>query len=272
MIDYRNMALDHLKSAKQQLDTGSDECLRYAALDLRHAIEALTYDRASVYKKEMPPEGYETWQPKKLMAILLEIDPTADKDSTISIGIEETYGIPAPLMQTLGTDTVFNMGLLKKHYDALGNYLHVPTLKQLYTAPPSMEKLRQRCVEISAYIEKVLASRVWNSTIGNFATFECRLCGTPIRKRLPYGTSEVTAECFECRASYKVKDMGDGKIGAEPEVTTVLCTNENCGHGVELFRRELILGSAWICPKCGGQNVLGLGVRHNPRKDSKTTV
>lgn len=264
MVDYRSKARHYAKTARAELASGDDDRLRYAALDLRFAIEALTYDRATAYKKELPPKEYETWQPKKLMAVLLEIDPTADKDSTIRVGVEETYGEPAPVMETLGTDTIFNLSLLKKHYDALGNYLHMPSLKQAEGAPPSIAKLRQRCEEISAYIDKVLASRVWNSTLGVFASFECHLCGTPIRKRMPSGIAEVTAECFECLASYKVKDIGGGKVEPVAEVTEVRCANPACDHAVELFRREMTLGIAWKCPKCDGQNVLSLGVRYEP--------
>lgn len=131
MIDYRSKARKYLKTANDFLATGDDDHLRYAALDLRHAVEALTYDRARAYKNELRPDESDTWQPKKLTAIILEIDPTADKDSTISFGIEETFGVPAPVMQVLGSEAVFNVGLLKKHCDALGNYLHVPTLKQM---------------------------------------------------------------------------------------------------------------------------------------------
>jgi hypothetical protein len=263
-VDYRNEARKYIKSAKERLATSDDAHLRYAALDLRHAIEALTYSRATAYKNELPPKEYETWQPKKLMAALLEIDPTADKDSSLAVGVEETYGSPAPTMQMLGTETVFNMGLLRKHYDALGSHLHVPTLKQAQGALPSMQKLRQRCADISDYIDKVLASPVWNSTFGNFASFECHLCKAQIRKRMPHAVPEVTAECLECAASYKLKELGGGTIEAVPELTTVHCSNISCRHGVELFRREMTLGMAWTCTECGGKNVLTLGVRHIP--------
>ena len=50
------------------------------------AMEALTYDRALAYKDEFPPDEYETWQPIKVMSVLLEIDPTTDKNSSISFG------------------------------------------------------------------------------------------------------------------------------------------------------------------------------------------
>lgn len=53
------------------------------------AMEALTYDRAASYKDEFPPDEYETWQPRKVMSVLLEIDPMADKDSVLAFAIEK---------------------------------------------------------------------------------------------------------------------------------------------------------------------------------------
>ena len=70
--------------------------LRYAALELRDAMEALTYDRALTVTDYIPPEEYKTWQPRKLMAVLLDIDPFIGMTSTVAFGREEEYGKPAP--------------------------------------------------------------------------------------------------------------------------------------------------------------------------------
>ncbi len=94
------------------------------------AMECLTYDRALAYKDEFPPNEYDTWQPKKVMAVLLEIDPDADKDSSLAIGSEEIPSVPASSLQSLGSEKVLSMRVLQKHYDALGSYLHVQSLKQ----------------------------------------------------------------------------------------------------------------------------------------------
>ena len=59
------------------------------------------------------------------MAVLLEIEPLADKDSIIAFGLEEEYEVPAKEVTSLGTETVLNMDVLKNHYDALGSFLHI---------------------------------------------------------------------------------------------------------------------------------------------------
>ena len=83
---------------------------------------------------------------KQLLQMLLEIDPTADKDSFVSFGLEETPGVPAAVMEALGAEKVLNLAALKKHYDALGSYLHMPTIKQLKAGKgPDAAKLKKRC-------------------------------------------------------------------------------------------------------------------------------
>lgn len=58
-MNYRNQARKSLERANEKLGTGNDEDLKYVALELRMALEALTYDRALAYKDEFPPEEYE---------------------------------------------------------------------------------------------------------------------------------------------------------------------------------------------------------------------
>ncbi|MCY1373726.1 hypothetical protein D9M69_610180 [compost metagenome] len=171
-------------------------------------------------------------------------------------------------MISLGQETVLNLSVLKKNYDALGNILHVPELRHA-DKPPSFTKLRARCEGIADYVGKVLASPVWNGTLGNFADFTCD-CGEKIRKRLPHGQEKITAECFNCKASYTVTDNGDGSIGAKPELSNVPCPKEGCTHVMQLFRREIQPNLAWSCAECGEQNVLRLMVSLVPKATDET--
>ena len=261
-VNYRHEAHQALKRAREALED-DDTRLKYAALELRMAMESLTYDRARAYKDEFPPDEYETWQPRKVMAVLLEIDATADKDSTLSYGVEETPGQPSARMTMLGTEKVLNMETLRKHYDALGSFLHVPTLKQTRSGKAhDPEKQRKRCTEIAGYIEHVLDSRVHNVTLGNFASMECAECGKPIRKRMPASEETVEAECFACKASYTLRDIGGAQVKWEPHVHQIACSNRACGHKIEIWRREFAAGATWTCPDCDGRNTIVLGIQH----------
>lgn len=75
--NFRQDARDAIERAKEMLEGGNVQGhqLRYAALEVRMAMEALTYERAQSYKAELPESAYDTWQPKRVMQLLLDIDP-----------------------------------------------------------------------------------------------------------------------------------------------------------------------------------------------------
>jgi hypothetical protein len=267
-MNYRNEARGFLKRAEEELETKNDQRLKHAALELRMAMEAITYDRALAYKDEFPPSEYETWQPKKVMLVLLEIDPTADKNSSLAIGIEEEYGKPAPNMQALGSEKVLNMATLKEHYDALGSYLHMPTIKHICTGKSqNFDKVRARCEEITAFIREVLSSSVFNVTLGNFATMDCVECNKPIRKRIPHEKPKVLAECSsgnECSATYIILDKENGQVEWQPQQHEIECANNDCKRKIVVWQREIEIGRCWTCPECKGRNTFSLGVRFEP--------
>jgi len=265
MSIHRSRARSALKSAQSELASDEDQRLKYAALELRMAIESVTYDRALAYKSEFPPHEYETWQPKKVMSVLLEIDPTADSDSTLSFGIEPSLGQNPETMNPLGTEIVFNLQIIKKHYDALGSYLHAPSLKQTLSGPgPNYSKMRKRCEEIASTLERVLASPVFNSTFGAFSSFDCCECKVRIRRRIPRDRDSLQIDCFNCLASYTLTRTEDDQIRMDPHQHEILCANASCGHLTILLRREIVNGGAWICEGCQGRNEIQLGLVHHP--------
>lgn len=260
-MDYRSSARKNLKQCDVELASGDNERLKYAALELRMSMESLTYDRALAYKDEFPPTEYETWQPRKVMAVLLEIDSTADKDSTIACGIEEEYGVPAPVMKSLGAEKVLNMATLRKHYDALGSFLHVPSIKQTRKGNVhDLQRIRARCEEIAASVRDVLSSPVFNITFGNFATVDCIACGKRIRKRIPHIKNEFHAECLECGAPYTVVVKGDEGVEWQPRKHELECANASCRQKIYVWQHEVEAGRHWVCEGCGGQNKFALEI------------
>ena len=262
-MSFRQTARDALSRAKENLENSNSEYLKYAALELRMAIEGLTYDRANGYIKEIDPKEYNTWQPRKVMQMLLEIEPTADQDSSISFGIEDKLGEPAKIMTPLGSEKVFNLVLIKKHYDALGFFLHLPTIKQLQDKPETdIKKLRDKCLEIINHLETVLKSPLFNITLGSFSEISCFRCNKIIRKRLPYGHMEVVAKCLdtECAATYLFTDAGDGKISWKPQQQKIECVAENCTEITTIWQSEIREGAHWKCNKCNKGHSIGLSV------------
>ena len=265
-MSYRNDAQKNLERFEVEFQSGDNERLKYAALELRMAMEALTYDRAFAYKDEFPPTEYETWQPRKVMSVLLEIEPTADQNCSVAFGLQETYGVPAPVMQSLGAERVLSMAILRKHYDALGSYLHTQSMKKIRDGNLiNFDKMRKRCQEIAVFIRDILSSPIFNVTVGNFSKWDCDECGKTIRKRLPFGQKEVDAECYHCVASYKLVDKGNGKIECHPNRHKVKCASDRCKKSLFFWQRDFDIGKTWECTECKGLNTFVLGVLHETK-------
>lgn len=244
---YRNKAKEVLTRAKQQLAAGQ---LQYAALELRLAIEALTYDRAQSYAKEIPPAEMGTWQPNKVMQVLLEIEPHADQSYSVRIGQEPYPGGEPEKMMPLGTETVFSLAKIKKHYNAVGNALHMPTMQQIEAGQPSDQaKLKSRLELVADELDKALSSPIANFNFGLFSTADCFRCGKSIRKRISAESETVEAICFECKAPYRVSKLGN-QVKWEPIAEDWPCKTEGCPEVFTLWRDKVINGAAWQCKSC----------------------
>ena len=268
---FRNEAHEFLERAQAELDSGNDIRLSYAALDLRKAMEALTYDRAQAYKEEIPPSEYEAWQPKKLLKYLLEIDPMADSESALrvtSVVDGKAEGPP----QAFGRERVLDLHTLQNHYDALGSHLHVPIARQRHKAAPSPEQLRSRCQVIAATLKAALSSPVWNIRLGTFATLaECMCCAkVPVRKRLPAGADSLEAKCFECNATYTLTRV-NGQGHFAPHQIELDCPTPGCSHTIVMWRHEFAEGGCWQCATCGGEFIIALGIRTEVAGRAKRT-
>ncbi|WP_018984126.1 hypothetical protein [Salinimonas chungwhensis] len=266
-MNFRNLARKHLQAAKKQIDLFDDSNLRYAALELRMAMEAIVYDRALSFKDEFPEKEYDTWQPKKIMTILIEIEPTTDKDSSLAMGIEESSGKPSHEMKHIGSEKVLSMKILKEHYDRLGNYLHMMNLRSFHrNKATDFERMRVRCSEIYSMIDSVLASPLFNCTLSTFSHIDCFECDKPIRKRVPTidDDLDLEAECKNCKASYNLEPQGNGNYVWHANRQNILCGNRSCKQLIKIWQREVGLGKFWVCKSCGGKNTITYGVAFEP--------
>lgn len=235
--------------------------LKYAALELRMAIEALTYDHATAYKDDISPEQLETWQPRRVMQYLLVIDPMADKEATFRFSkTEDKAGEPSE-MHTLGTLRVFNMESIKKHYDALGSFLHVPTLKN-WEKGVDVEKLRERCNTIVHLLEKVLASKLFSLTMDNKVKTECLRCQKIMVRRMPPEPQKLETKCFECGAGYVIEHNGPKAAIIKPKRQLRPCDIEGCTGKAELWDDQIQVGESWNCDECDERFEIKFYVAH----------
>lgn len=108
---FRQTAREALARANAELAGGEDHRVRYAALELRLAMEALAYDRAQLYKEERPPSESSTWQPGKLIKVLIEIEPHANTNSRLRFKEEASQNTPEGDWHFLGEDVVIPTAL-----------------------------------------------------------------------------------------------------------------------------------------------------------------
>ena len=227
------------------------------------AMESLTYDRVQAYAEEIPPQELETWQPRKILAFLLQIDPNADRPSTLAVGVEEVPGVPAKELTSMGSEEVLDLRTLKKHYDALGSYLHTSTLKELRKGRGwNPEKLRKRCVQIAKICNQVLASPVWNIRFGSLAILpSCSRCeANPVRVRFPRSSESVEASCFSCGAGYIVIAENDSQVRWKPRQMVLKCPNPACEAEAVIWEDEFVVGACWTCEGCADSFVLRIGI------------
>ncbi len=260
-MNYRNTAKEHCSSAKALLKSGTDDDVLLATLKLRMAMECITYEQAEKYADELGPEDMQIWQPKKLLDKILEIDPQADSDSTLSVGLEPSPGETPESMQILGTEHVLSLKTLKEHYDALGSYLHTPILKKINQGKThDYSKLSGRCNQIIDAIETVLSSKVWNTGLAIFGELKCLECDALIMRRLPKNGTERKVYCWSCPASYSMSEEPGNKVNFEPCTLRFDCNSDECSESVLLWEKQIVPGTYWTCSGCQSKYEVRIGI------------
>lgn len=248
--DFRRDARAALARARTELDSKQDERIRYAALELRMCIESLAYERALDYEDDLPPSEYETWQPKKLVELLIDIEPTADKGGELRIKLETAPGEPEQPWQPLGEERVFGLKQIGDHYHRLGSLLHQPTLKNLLKDSLSLSKYRDRCADLVKELDAVLSSPIYNMHFRSHVTFACE-CGKNIRKRVKVDGSDTTATC-ECKAQYLLRNQpGTDGYRFERVGTKIPCKTPGCDVVTFVGKEHIKHGTKWMCEGCG---------------------
>lgn len=261
-MDYRNEAIASIERAKYELDSKEDHRLRYAALELRMALDALIYAKAKLYEQDLSIEQIDkSWQPKKVLDLLLEIDPHADQGAHLKIGRQEEQGRPAKIMHSYGKERVLSLQEIKKYWPKLGSYLHTPTAHQLANSNGATpNKIRNRCNEVVEILDQVLASPIWNVGSIKSHKFICKNCSKEIIRRMPPIGVSVIAKCINCSATYNLTSVDDKQAKWEPRIEEIECANTSCNNLNKIWEKDTVLGSTWNCECCGINNEIVLAI------------
>ncbi|MEO8460114.1 MAG: hypothetical protein ABI451_06275 [Dokdonella sp.] len=265
-MDFRTIAREALAAAGEELAYDGLDRSRYAALHLRMAFEALTYERAVVYRTYLPMEQLEAWQPRQVLKELLEIDSLADQGGTLYLGLEDVPGVAAKNFSNIGTEYVLSFATIKKHYDALGSFLHIPSIKQLREGKlPDLSRLRDHCNDAADAIKKALSSRAFGMSMGIDQAFPCERCGKNIVRRTPLVPYEYDIKCSGCRAVYNFKSEKTGEVEVRPNSKPIDCLKAECDGKHMLWGDEFDPGHTWKCERCGTihELVMRVAMREN---------
>lgn len=268
-MNFRNEAKASLHRAKQELSSGEDARLKYAALELRMAIECLIYEISKSYRDELSETDFNNkWQPKKLLELLIDIDPSVEKISEWAIGVQESKGYPSARMMPLGRDRRLSLKEIKGHYDQLGSYLHTPTIRQMEEGKAiDFKKICTRCKDLTEILDEVLSSSVHSTRMKSISKISCEKCNSTIIKNIPVTPLEMITKCRKCEACYLIKAESDGRVSWTPQVTDFQCGGRNCSAVAKLFDVEIKDGVYWDCKVCSGRNVICLGTVYQEPKN-----
>lgn len=239
--------------AKNLLVNGDEPSSRYACLELRFAIEYLTYDLLQTYRDELPYDIVKKWQPREIISEMRNMDPYADCSSQLFVGPEVSLGAPPPTnveWKSLGEEHRFTMEWANKNYNALGNYLHASTLHQLESgSTPKPETILARVTEVLHECERVLNSRIWNNNFGNFFWFDCGDCKTRIKGRVKDLAQKQVVKCRQCHAQHDI-EFGEGqKVTVTLRKISYICPPP-CESQNWVGIHRVVEGQVFICAKC----------------------
>jgi DNA-directed RNA polymerase subunit RPC12/RpoP len=255
----RNKAKECVLKAKELIAAGDYDSLRYACLELRFAIEYITYSLASTYKDELSTESYKNWKANQLIQAMLAIDPGADKSHQIAIGPQSHPDVAASTLRNLGEDKRFSLKWANKNYNALGNFLHAPSIEHIENnIVVSKEKIKDKVQEVLLILEEALLSPVWNVNFGTFHSFTC-ICGRKFKRRVESYKADDGIPCPSCKAIWD--DLGqddEGKTTFRMRETEYQCLA--CNKIGLIGVHQIKLGAVLVCG-CGAKNQITYGTQ-----------
>lgn len=117
----------YLERAKRLLEQPDEASLRYAALELRFAMETVVYRQLQEYGDVIPGSVASQWKPDQLLKLLISFDPTSNQGGDLSFAIEGADVKPIPQnFKSLGETKAIPWKEFRANYNKLGSYLHAP--------------------------------------------------------------------------------------------------------------------------------------------------
>ncbi len=209
---------------------------------------------------EVGDDAMKRWQPREVIAIMTSVDPHAQSASHISFGVEEVPGQPAVTMQSLGEDRRFTARWASNNHNALGNFLHAPTVHSIESnSEVSAAKMLDKATTIIQTLEQTLATPIFNFRFGKFLEFHCS-CDRPIKRAEGSFKPEDGIVCPACSATYDPIEEPDSSgtlYRFAIRRSSFICIN--CQQTTFVGNHELVRGRIVSC-ECGARYRFAMGI------------
>ncbi|WP_122665085.1 hypothetical protein [Pseudomonas viridiflava] len=114
----------HLNRAKSLLEKPDEPSMRYAALELRFAMETVVYRQLQQYGEVIPGSLTRMWKPDQILKLLISFDPTAGQGGELSFATNGPDELPQDF-KPIGETKAIPWKEFRGFYNKLGSYLHV---------------------------------------------------------------------------------------------------------------------------------------------------
>lgn len=249
----------HTAAAKDLLAGGPDANLRYAALELRLAIEAITYEKLRLYAPRLPATVLDKWQPPQAFRALEEYEPRSTHSFRLRIAPETDYGVAGTDWRDIGEHRAFKLPWLKKTYNKLGGLIHQRAPNYDANAELSSisdpSRLREELKAIHKEVERVASSQI-NSSLATVMYIECMVCGAPIVRNVDGAKETKRADCLQmaCGAQHHLEFGDDGRATTQLIATSFECLK--CDAPITVENRRLDVGLEFMCSSCQTKHVI----------------
>lgn len=267
----------NINTAKSLIEKNDTDQLYYACLELRYALEKITYQKLKQRLDKITIEEISSWQPKRALDRLMElVDEHLGQDTTLSMAREDQYGVApdAAKFFHVGTTKGIDPKKIGKHWQKLGSFLHIkmPQTKSDHPEKPDATTLKEYLGEVIDYIEK-LTSTSFDSFFSMNVTVKCSRCEQSIVRNSKLLKEGDIVQCQnpQCPASYIVHKKEEDFI-FEPYLFTLEC--DKCGQKAD-YEANAFLKMSYRdsyrakCNGCGAEHNVRWSLEHVPVHEKK---
>lgn len=247
----------YLQRAETLIEKGSEAELRYACLELRFALELMTYKKGQKYLEQLPYEVVRKWQPQKLLKAISQIDELCECSGRIRISeVEDREKIFLE-----GQFNSFSCRELNKIYNKLGSFLHSKSLEQMFKRKSPKQDLKSILEKVLSQIEKVVFTTIQDPVVFDGVSFLCEAgCGISTKCSISNLHQKKELRCVNpaCQAVHTLFKNDSGNYCWRLRVIPWVCPSCESKNTSEFHVNSF--PAKYICPSCSHEFIMDYGL------------